>query len=243
MYQILSEISNFLSTPFRNMFYSVEGLPVLAAFLLGLVGALVPCQFTGNLGAIMVYGNRSVQKRLAWTEVFFFILGKIVVFSGLGLLVWLLGQEFKANLTLLFPWVRKQVGPILIIIGIYLAGYFKMSWTISLGKIPDRFFKKGKLGAFLMGFSFSLGFCPTMFVLFFVTLMPIVLSTSYGAVLPSIFAIGTSIPLILAIFLIWYFELGSIFMKKGRKVGATVQKTVGWIMIVLGVFDTLTYWT
>src|SRR5690606_26007340 len=137
-------------------------------------------------GAIMIYGNSSLQKRLALPEVMFFVLGKIVVFSGLGFLVWLLGQEFQEYLPLIFPWVRKVVGPILVFIGIYLAGFFKMRWTISLGKIPDRFIKKGKLGAFFMGFSFSLGFCPTMFILFFVTLMPMVLSTSYGAILPSI---------------------------------------------------------
>ncbi|MDF0728110.1 sulfite exporter TauE/SafE family protein [Cytobacillus sp. S13-E01] len=242
MYQFMSEASNLLSKPFMNIFYSLEGLPLLAALLLGLVGALAPCQITGNLGAIAIYGNSSVQKRLAWTEVLFFTLGKIVVFSGLGFLVWQLGQEFRSNLTLLFPWIRKSLGPILIIIGIYLAGYFKMSWTLTLGKVPNRLVKKGKLGAFLLGVSFSLGFCPTMFVLFFVTLMPIVLSTPYGAVLPSIFAIGTSIPLILAIFLIWYYELGSIFIKKSRKLGSIVQKSAGWIMIVLGIIDTLTYW-
>ncbi|MBD8067792.1 sulfite exporter TauE/SafE family protein [Bacillus sp. PS06] len=242
MYQLLSKISNILSEPFMNMFYTVDGLPMLAALLLGLVGSLVPCQLTGNLGAITIYGNSSIQKKLAWVEVGFFIIGKIVVFSGLGFLVWLLGQEFRANLTLLFPWVRKMVGPILILIGFYLMGYFKMRWTIKLGEIPDRFIKKGKLGAFLLGFSFSLGFCPTMFVLFFVTLIPLVLSTSYGAILPSVFAIGTSIPLIIAIFLIWYFDLGSIFLKKSRNVGTIVQKSAGSFMVVIGVLDTITYW-
>src|SRR5690606_37716281 len=104
MYQIFSEISNFLSKPFMNIFFTVEGIPLLAALLLGLVGALVPCQFTGNLGAIMIYGNSSLQKRLALPEVMFFVLGKIVVFSGLGFLVWLLGQEFQEYLPLIFPW-------------------------------------------------------------------------------------------------------------------------------------------
>jgi cytochrome c-type biogenesis protein len=243
MYQFFSEISNLMSKPFMNILYSVESFPLIAALVLGLVGALAPCQFTGNLGAITIYGNQSIQREIPWKEVLFFILGKIAVFSGLGLLVWLLGQEFRANLTLIFPWVRKVVGPILILIGIYLAGYFKMKWTFSLGKIPERLLKKGKTGAFLMGFSFSLGFCPTMFVLFFISLMPMVLSSSYGVILPSVFAIGTSIPLILAIFLLWYFELGSVFLKKGRKVGFTIQRFAGWVMIILGILDTVTYWT
>ena len=94
-----------------------------------------------------------------------------------------------------------------------------------------------------MGVSFTLGFCPTMFVLFFLTLMPLSLSVSYGVVLPAIFAIGTSLPLILAIFLIGYFGLSGKFMKKkGRKIGLIVQRIAGMIILVLGVLDTITYW-
>lgn len=82
-----------------------------------------------------------------------------------------------------------------------------------------------------------------MFVLFFVTLMPMSLSVPYGAVLPSIFAIGTSLPLILALFLIWYFELsGKLMKKKGRKVGLLVQRVAGIIILFLGIFDMITYW-
>lgn len=242
MYDVLSQISNFLSEPFINIAYGVEGIPLLSAFMLGLVGALAPCQFTGNLGAITIYGNQSLQKGMAWKEVTSFILGKILVFSVLGLIVWILGQEFQRSLTTYFPVIRKAIGPMLIFIGIFMIGLVKMNWTIKMGRIPDKFIK-GRFGAFFMGVSFSLGFCPTMFVLFFVTLMPIVLSTSYGAVLPSIFAIGTSIPLIIAVFLIWYFGIeGRLMKKEGRKLGAFVQKAAGVIMVVLGIADTIVYY-
>lgn len=94
-----------------------------------------------------------------------------------------------------------------------------------------------------MGVSFTLGFCPTMFVLFFLTLMPMALSVSYGPVLPGIFALGTSIPVIISIFLIWYFELnGKLMNKKGRKLGMIVQRTAGIILLILGIVDTITYW-
>jgi cytochrome c-type biogenesis protein len=229
--------------PFLNLGHSTENIPLLSAFLLGIVGALVPCQFTGNLGAITIYGNKSLQKGLVWADILFFIAGKMVVFSGLGLLIWLLGSEFESTLTLYFPWIRKIVGPMLIMIGLFMIGFIKIYKSFSLGRIPEKFLKKGKLGSFLMGVSFTLGFCPTMFVLFFVTLMPMALSVSYGALLPSIFAIGTSLPLIMAVFLIWYFELSGKFMnKKGRSIGLIVQKMAGWMMILLGILDTLTYW-
>lgn len=243
MYEVFSQISNLFTQPFLNLARSMEGIPVLFAFLLGLVGALAPCQFTANLGAVTVYGNKSVQKQIAWAEVIFFILGKIIVFSMFGLIVWVLGNEVRSTFITYFPWFRKVVGPILIIIGLFMLGVIKFKKFISFGSIPERFTKKGKLGAFLMGVSFTLGFCPTMFTLFFVTLMPMALSVSYGGLLPSVFAIGTSFPLILAVFLIWYFELsGKLMKKQGRKIGLVVQRFAGIIIIILGILDTVTYW-
>lgn len=243
MYELLSQISNILSQPFLNMVNSTERIPILFAFILGIVGAMAPCQFTGNLGAITIYGNKSLQNKIAWKEILFFVLGKIFVFSILGLIVWMLGSEVKSTLAIFFPWFRKIVGPILILIGLFMLGIFRFYKSISLGRIPERFAKRGKFGAFLLGISFSLGFCPTMFVLFFVTLMPMSISVSYGAILPSIFAIGTSLPLLLTIFLIWYFELsGKLVKKKGRKIGLFVQKLAGLFMILIGILDTITYW-
>ncbi|MDP4163987.1 MAG: sulfite exporter TauE/SafE family protein [Bacillota bacterium] len=244
MYQFLSQISNLLSEPFLTISRSTESLPLLSAFILGIVGALAPCQFTGNLGAITIYVNQSMQNKLAWKEVLYFVLGKIVVFSGIGILVWMIGNEMKDTLVLFFPWMRKIVGPLLIIIGLFMIGVIKFTKTISLGRISDRFTQKGNLGAFLMGVSFSLGFCPTMFVLFFLTLMPMAMAVPYGPILPGIFALGTSVPVIVSVFLIWYFELsGKLMKKKGRKLGVIVQRIAGFVLLILGILDTLTYWS
>jgi threonine/homoserine/homoserine lactone efflux protein len=95
----------------------------------------------------------------------------------------------------------------------------------------------------MLGFSFSLAFCPTMFVLFFITLMPIVLSSPYGFILPSIFALGTAIPLLIVIAIIWYLGGSGVVMKKGRKFGAVIQRVAGVLILLLGIFDTLTYWS
>lgn len=115
-----------------------------------------------------------------------------------------------------------------------------MRWTLSLWKNKTE--KTGKIGSFLLGLSFSLGFCPTMFILFFIVLMPMALAVPYGAVIPTVFALGTSIPIIISVFLIWYFGLSGTFMKKGRKIGMIVQRTAGAIIILIGILDTITYW-
>ncbi|NHC40142.1 sulfite exporter TauE/SafE family protein [Bacillus sp. MM2020_1] len=243
MYGILSQFSSFVSKPFTNIAYSLESWPIVFAFILGLIGALAPCQLTGNISAVTLYGNRSIQKKIAWKDVFFFTLGKVVAFSLLGVLVWLLGRGFEQNLTLYFPWLRKIMGPLLVIVGLFMLGFIKLKGTINLLKGSKEYKSDNPLGSFMLGLSFSLALCPTMFILFFVTLMPVVLSSAYGFILPPIFAIGTAIPLLIFIFIIWYLGASGVIMKKGRKFGMVIQRIAGVLMLLLGIFDTLTYWS
>ncbi|MDG5786359.1 sulfite exporter TauE/SafE family protein [Evansella sp. AB-P1] len=242
MFQYIEQISYFFREPFMNAANSVESVPILFALLLGVVGALAPCQFSGNISAITLYGTNSLKKGVSWSDTIFYVLGKIVAFSGLGLIVFLLGQEIQQQLPYLFEPMRKILGPLLIIIGVFMLGLFQMRWNFNLWKSTSKENRHGKWGAFMLGFSFSLGFCPTMFLLFFMLLMPMTLSTAYGAVLPPLFAIGTSVPFLIVIFIIWYLGLGGKVLKKGRKVGLIVQRVAGSFMILIGIFDILTFW-
>lgn len=241
MYQEISKISQVLSEPFFAL-YSGAQAPIMIAFILGLIGALAPCQLTGNISAITFYGNRSLQTSRYWGDVIFFILGKIAVFSGLGLLVWIIGQNFEENITIIFPIFRKIIGPLLILIGLFLLGYIKLN---IINKISSRIpltLKSGKTGSFMMGASFSIAFCPTMFVLFFVSLMPVVLTSSYGIFLPAVFGIGTSIPVLIIIGAISFLGLSGSLLKSSKKVGNWIQRIAGIILILFGILDIITYW-
>ncbi|MDP4084919.1 MAG: sulfite exporter TauE/SafE family protein [Bacillota bacterium] len=242
MYSLLSAISNFLSSPFLVLLNETTKIPILAAFLLGLIGALAPCQLTGNISAITYYGNKSLQTKEQWLETLCFILGKMIVFSSLGLAVWLIGHPFQTKITHFFELFRKLMGPFIIFIGLFLIGLFKLNWISIMTSHITQKDGRGLWGSFLMGISFSIAFCPTMFVLFFLTLMPIVLNSSYGAILPLIFAIGTSLPLIVFMFIIWFIGIDGVLLKKSRKLGAIVQKCAGIFLIIIGLLDTITYW-
>lgn len=239
----MSQFSSYISKPFFEIANSLESLPIFFALILGLVGALAPCQLTGNISAVTLYGNRSIQNKIVWKDVFYFTLGKVAAFSLLGGLVWLMGKEIQESLTVYFPWMRKLMGPILIIVGIYMLGLIKLTGTINLLKGLKCYKQETSFGSFMLGFSFSLAFCPTMFILFFVTLMPMVLMSSYGFILPSIFAVGTAMPLLIFIFIIWYLGGSGLLMKKGRKLGTVIQRIAGIGMLLLGILDSITYWT
>lgn len=241
MYIFISKISSWLSQPFFNMANALEGFPIVFAFVLGIVGALAPCQFVANVSAVTLYGNRSLQRKIVWKDILGFILGKIVAFSLLGILIWILGREIEQTLTMYFPWIRKLMGPLLIIVGLVMVDVIKLKGTISLVKQAEGNHLERPFASFLLGFSFSLAFCPTMFVLYFVSLIPVVLSSSYGFILPTLFAIGTVLPLIITIFLIWYLGGSGALLKKGRKFGSFIQKVAGVFMILVGILDTITY--
>lgn len=214
---------------------------MITAILLGLIGAAAPCQLTGNISAVTLYGNRTIQMNNNWGVITSFIIGKVVVYSAIGLLAWFFGQSFESEMTDYFPLFRKVIGPLLILTGFVLLGILKLKFIHSLTNHIPISLKEGKISSFLLGASFAIAFCPTMFVLFFVWLMPTVASTSYGLVLPAIFGVATSTPLIIILGLIWYFDVKGLIMKRSMKVGKAIQRSAGVILIIIGVFDTIAY--
>ena len=242
MYNFLSQISQIVSNPVSAFLHSYNHSPIFIALLLGLIGAVAPCQLTGNISAITIYGNRTIQINNSWGVITSFIIGKVMVYSVIGLFAWFFGQSFEIKVTEYFPLFRKIIGPLLIITGFVLLGFLKFQFLSRFNfHIPESF-KKGKVGSFLLGASFAIAFCPTMFVLFFVWLMPTVASTSYGLVLPAIFGFATSIPLIMILGLIWYFDVKGLILKKSMKAGRVIQRIAGIVLIFIGILDTITYW-
>src|SRR5690554_168821 len=116
MFEIIDQISLFFREPFMNAASTVEFIPIAFALLLGIVGALAPCQFTGNVSAITLYGSNSLNKGVSWSDTSFFILGKIFAFSSLGFIFFILGQEFQQQLPEFFGTFRKFIGPMLVVI-------------------------------------------------------------------------------------------------------------------------------
>ncbi|MGE1130673.1 sulfite exporter TauE/SafE family protein [Bacillus wiedmannii] len=238
MFSTISEWSYQLMSPLMDVANATKSIPLLFAFLLGIVGTLAPCQLTGNISAITLYGNQSLQKGHAWKHILLFILGKIIAFTTLGLLVWFLGKEIQQILTLYFPWLRKIIGPLLILMGLMLAGIIKGRSFFSIKFIR----KQNEVGSFLLGFFFSLAFCPTMFVLFFGTLIPLSFSYNYGYLFPTFFSIGTALPIVILLFIISYLGLNGALLKKSRKIGKYIQLIAGVLLILVGIYDISLYW-
>ncbi|WP_122911155.1 MULTISPECIES: sulfite exporter TauE/SafE family protein [Brevibacillus] len=115
-----------------------------------------------------------------------------------------------------------------------------LSLTKKMNQFAGRF--DGGTQSFLMGFTFSLGFCPTMFWVFFGLAVPLMLSSSIGIFVPIIFAIGTAIPLFVVLLILSFVGDRARMMNKTKRIGTGIQKLAGTIIIFLGISDFLIFW-
>ena len=93
----------------------------------------------------------------------------------------------------------------------------------------------------MLGVLFSMAFCPTSGVLYFGMLIPMSASATMGYMLPILFAVATSLP-VLVVSWILAFSAGQIGTVNGKM--QTIQKwlniAVGVLFIVIGIYYCLT---
>ncbi|GEM_PF-80308 len=245
LYEWLNQLSRILSAPIMEMMNSSEGV-LWGAFLLGLLGAVAPCQLTGNAAAVAYAVQRASRNASIGREVFWFVLGKTAVYTAIGLATVWAGSGLEQQLIPVFQWMRKFLGPLFLLTGLLMTGWLRFN-MVNLGISNKLRNWAERLGggkaAFLFGAAVSLGFCPTMATLFFGWLIPMILATNVGAGLPVLFALGTSIPVLLLIFTGGALGARGSWLRKSRRIGRAVTLTAGTVFILLGLLETITYWS
>ncbi|UOF92289.1 sulfite exporter TauE/SafE family protein [Fodinisporobacter ferrooxydans] len=246
-YSEISQISNVFSEPINHIRLYIH-LPILVAFLLGLIGAFAPCQLTTNISAL-AFVSRKLHSDRIYKQTIAFIFGKLIMYTLMGGSIIFIGLKVaQFNSTSHFILiVRKLLGPLMIVMGLYLLGLFRSRLQIGQS-LSERFKNKiriqeGTVGSFLLGIVFSLAFCPTLFLLFFGTLIPLGMSSSGGVVFPAIFAFGTTFPLLLlTVLFASSAELVKHHLKRLRHLNSVISKVAAVILIFAGLNDTFLYW-
>jgi cytochrome c biogenesis protein CcdA len=85
------------------------------------------------------------------------------------------------------------------VIGVIMLIINKISLNLGAGKlssIGEKVANWGMIGGFLLGALFALAFCPYSAVLFFGVLIPLALKSAGGVMLPTVYAIGTGLPVL-----------------------------------------------
>lgn len=244
-YSALSVLTRTLTEPVQELSASI-GLPPVTAVLLGLIGSVAPCQLTTGLSAVALIGNKVQGRPIAAGLAY--VAGKALVYGALGLLFVLLGQAVALSSIPVIQVVRRLLGPLMLLVGLVLLGVLHARFTFGLGDrlaaaAADRLDASRPGGAFVLGGAFALAFCPTLFFLFFGLLVPLALVSPGGVVYPALFALGTTIPVLIV--------LGAVALGVRSSLGVTrtitgaqplLTRLAGLVLLFTGLNDTVVYW-
>lgn len=220
-----------------------NNMPILTAFLLGLMMAISPCPLATNITAVAYIGKDIENKKIVFLNGIIYTLGRAISYTVLGVLLFFGASKFQVA-SFFQGNGEKILGPLLLIVGILMLDIIKINFP-GLGKVTDKFQntdkKKGWISALLMGIVFALAFCPYSGVLYFGMLIPMTISSASGLFLPLVFAIATGLPVIIFAYLIAFTLSGvgtaynkiKIFEKWFRKVVAIIFILVGFYYIYI----------
>ncbi|MCX6737920.1 MAG: aromatic aminobenezylarsenical efflux permease ArsG family transporter [Candidatus Parcubacteria bacterium] len=224
-----------------NLLIDNYNIPILTAFLLGVLTSLSPCPLATNITAIAYISREIKTVKHTLSNGILYTFGRGVSYTILATLIYLGISSFQIS-SIFQGWGDKILGPVLIVIGLIMLGVIK----INIGKGGERMerikawlSKRGLLGSFLLGMLFALAFCPYSGVLFFGMLIPLVLKSSESLLLPPIFALGTGLPVIIFSFVIAFSleKVGKIF-KLAQKLEKALRYGVAIVFLVAGVYYT-----
>lgn len=220
-------------------------IPLISALLLGLVGAAAPCQLTTSVGALAVLGRMN-SGRPRGRAVLAYLAGKALVYSALGIIAVVLGAGLAEISIPVFVAARKILGPLMVLVGLAMVGALRLRWAPGssvAARLQEAARQRVNGAPILLGMAFGFSFCPTLFALFFGILIPLALSRPDGLIYPALFALGTSLPLLLGLGLV-AFGGGSLrrFVGQVGRGQRVVALVAGALLIVAGLHDTAVYW-
>jgi cytochrome c biogenesis protein CcdA len=219
-----------------------SNIPIVTAFVLGLLTAISPCPLATNITAVgYISRNIESKKRIFWNGILYTI-GRIVAYSLLGaILIYILnrGEDMFYIQKKVSVYGEILIAPAMIFIGIFLIfsdhlnlPKFGFSGNIKSDKL------NGAWGSLLLGMLFAMAFCPTSGVLYFGMLIPMSAQTTAGYFLPIIFAIATGLPVI---FVAWFLAYSVAGVGKFYNRMRIIQKWFNIIIAVLFIFVGLYY--
>lgn len=248
-YVWLSGLTNWLTVPISNLEHMIN-IPLVSAFLFGLLGATAPCQLSTNVAAPAYLSRQVETPRHMWGQTTAFIAGKVTVYLLIGSVVVGLGLQFSQLVQTAVPVAliaRRALGPLLILMGLLLLGLFSARLSVG-GRLSAWLESKarerqGVLPAYLMGAAFSFTFCPTLFWLFFGLTIPLAIASPGGMVFPGVFAVGTAVPVLILATLL---ASGSVnvrqAVKRFKAADVWLQRVVGIVFILIGLNEIVLYW-
>ncbi len=222
-------------------------VPVLTAFLLGLLTAVSPCPLATNITAIGFISKDIESKDRTFLLGILYTIGRMVAYSLLGaLLIWMLRRGFDTFdlQSKVSKWGEMLLSPVLIVMGLVmlfgdrlpLSG-FGLNASENSGRL------RGAWGSLLLGILFAMAFCPTSGLFYFGMLIPMSASATGGYALPAVYALATGLPVVIVAWIIAY-SIGNIagFYKKMQVFQKWLNRMVAVLFIIVGIYYAYTFY-
>ena len=219
-------------------------LAIPAAFWLGLLTSISPCPLATNIAAVSFIGKGVGSTRRAFLAGIFYTLGRCLTYTALGV-AFAVGS---LSIPLLSDFFQRQInsflGPILILVGMVLLDLLKVQLGGSewLEKLQSKTAALGLFGSLLLGTLFAASFCPVSAALFFGSLVPLTIKVKSAVLLPTIYGIGTGLPVLVfaALIVFGLNKLGS-FYGAVTSFEKYARVATGVIFLLVGIYYSLVY--
>ena len=235
---------------FLNQLIDSSQVPMITAFLLGLISALSPCPLATNVTAVgyiarncMEENKDNAKRKVLWNGLLYTI-GRTLAYTLLGaLLICIIRQGIDTFglQQIVSEWGEIILGPALIIIGLFMLFGDKLHFPKFGFGGNIRGIKPGALGSFVLGILFAMAFCPTSGLLYFGMLIPMSAETTAGYLLPLVFAIATALPVLMVAWALAYSmqSLGKL-MGKIAAFQLWFNRIVAVLFIGVGIYYSIT---
>jgi cytochrome c-type biogenesis protein len=132
-------------------------IPILSAFILGLMTAISPCPLATNITATAYISKNISNKRKVLLSGLLYALGRGFSYTTIGLILYLGASKFHVA-RFFNQNGEKFLGPLLILIGLIMLNIIKLNFfgkSSFQERLSEKFKDKGLLGSFLIGAVFS----------------------------------------------------------------------------------------
>src|SRR5574344_578390 len=224
-----------------------SNIPLLTAFVLGLLTAISPCPLATNITAIG-YISRDIEskQRIFWNRILYTV-GRIIAYSVLGaVLIYILhkGEDMFLIQKSVSKWGEIVIAPIMILVGVFMLfgdrlhlPKFGFSGNMKSDKL------QGVRGSLFLGMLFAMAFCPTSGVLYFGMLIPMSAQATAGYLLPVVFAFATGLPVILVAWFLAYSVAGiGTFYNRMKVIQKWFNRIVAILFILVGLYYAYTFY-
>ena len=200
--------------------------------------AISPCPLATNITAVGFISKDIENRNRVFVNGLLYTLGRAISYTVVAMVIYFGADQFKFS-GFLQLYGQKILGPLMIIIGLFMLDVIKMNFPGMRG-ITSKMESKTRWGYFdviLLGMVFALAFCPYSGVLYFGMLIPMTVASVSGLYLPLVFALATGIPVIIFAWIL-AFSVGSLggIYNKMRNFEIWFRRVIAVLFILVGIY-------